>query len=144
MFVLDVSVTMAWCFQDEADAATESVLDQLQHDGAAVPAIWSLEVANVILAAERRGRITEAQATRFLDLLRQLPISVDEAATDVPAVVAVGRRHGLSSYDAAYLLLAQRLGVPLATLDRPLAEAAGRAHVPLLIHPQGSEAAPAP
>jgi predicted nucleic acid-binding protein len=132
VFVIDASVTMAWCFADEATAATESLLDQFSADEAVVPAVWPLEVANVLLVAERRRRLTEAQASRFLDLLQQLPISVDEDPTDLAAVVAAGRRHELSSYDASYLVLAERTGAPLATLDRRLADAASRAGVRLL------------
>ena len=135
MFVIDTSITMAWCFEDESTEATDAVLDRLGEDVAAVPAIWPLEVANVLLVAERRGRVTEAQASRFMGLLGQLPVETDDSPTDLAAVVAAGRRHRLSSYDASYLVLAERLGAPLATLDVALAEAAQRAGVPLLIQP---------
>jgi predicted nucleic acid-binding protein len=133
MFVIDASVAMAWCFEDEATPATEAVLDLLGNDHVVVPAIWPLEVANVLLVAERRGRLTEAQASRFLELLAQLPINVDTSPTDMAGIVATGRRHTLSSYDAAYLHLAERLGATLATLDKPLAKAARKAGVQLLI-----------
>jgi predicted nucleic acid-binding protein len=133
MFVIDASVAMAWCFEDEATPATDSVLDLLGNDHVVVPAIWPLEVANVLLVAERRGRLTEAQASRFLELLAQLPINVDTSPTDMAGIVATGRRHTLSSYDAAYLHLAERLGATLATLDKPLAKAARKAGVQLLI-----------
>jgi predicted nucleic acid-binding protein len=129
--VLDASVASAWCFEDQATPAAEAVLDRLSDDAASVPPIWELEVANVLLVAERRGRLSEASATRFLDLLRRLPIVVDEAQ-DLWVVMAAGRRHGLSSYDATYLVLAERLGAPLATLDHGLAQAATAAGVPLL------------
>src|SRR5664279_2945569 len=79
--VIDASVTMAWCFDDEATPLTDGVLDRLREDEAFVPSLWQLEVANVLLGAERRGRITEAQATRFLDLLMQLRIRVDQSLT---------------------------------------------------------------
>jgi predicted nucleic acid-binding protein len=134
MFVIDTSIAMAWCFEDEATEATDTVLDLLRNDQAVVPAIWPLEVANVLLVAERRGRLSEAQASRFLELLTQLPINVDTSATDVAGVVAIGRRHTLSSYDAAYLLLAERLGAALATLDKVLAKAARKAGVHLLVN----------
>jgi len=133
MFVIDTSVAIAWCFEDEATPATEAVLDRLREDQVVVPAIWPLEVANVLLVAERRGRLTEAQASRFLELLAQLPINVDTSPTDMAGIVATGRRHTLSSYDAAYLLLAERLGAALATLDKPLAKGARKAGVQLLI-----------
>jgi|SRR5690348_13123382 predicted nucleic acid-binding protein len=131
--VVDASVTMAWCFEDEATAATDAVLDQLRTDEAAVPAPWQLEVINVVLGAQRRGRLTEAQAMRFLGLLGQLPIRVDTLPVDVHEVHAVAARHGLTAYDAAYLVLAERLSAPLATLDEPLAAAARNAGVTLLI-----------
>jgi predicted nucleic acid-binding protein len=131
--VVDASVAMAWCFTDEASAATDAVLGRLASEGGLVPDLWRLEVVNVLLAAERRSRISEAQASRFLGLLDELPISVDLAATDSVAVLATGRRHGLSAYDAAYLVLAERLGAPLATLDSALSAAALRAGVELLI-----------
>lgn len=135
MFVIDASVAMAWCFEDEVTDDTEAVLDRLRSEQAIVPAIWPLEVANVLLVAERRGRISEAQINRFIRLLGQLPIKRDDAGSDLAGVVATGRVHGLSSYDASYLLLAERAGLPLATLDARLGGAATQAGVPLLIAP---------
>lgn len=131
--VVDTSVTMAWCFEDEATDVTDEVLDRLRDEEAVVPALWQLEVTNVLLAAERRGRITEAQAIRFLDLLTQLRIRVDMSVTNVTAVLAAGCRHRLTAYDAAYLLLAERIGAPLATLDGNLMAAARTAGVELVI-----------
>lgn len=136
VFVLDTSLTMAWCFEDEATPDTDAVLDRLGTDAAVVPAIWPLEVANVLLVAERRGRLSEAQSSRFAGLLAQLPIDIDDHPADIAAHAALGRRHELSSYDASYLALAQRIGATLATLDRPLAGAAARAGVDLLIPAQ--------
>lgn len=135
MFVVDASVTMAWCFEDDATEATEAVLDRLRSERALVPAIWPVEVANVLLIVHRRGRVNEAQIGRFVRLLAQLPIDVDETSADVASLVALGRTHELSSYDASYLLLAERAGLPLATLDDRLAKAAARAGVPLVIPP---------
>ena len=131
--VIDASVTMAWCFDDEATPWTDAVLDRLREEEAFVPALWQLEVANVLVGAELRGRITEAQATRFLDLLMQLRIRVDQSFTNVTALLAAGRRHRLTPYDAAYLLLAERIGAPLATLDGTLIAAARAAGVELAI-----------
>jgi len=131
--VVDTSVTMAWCFEDEATDKTDSVLDLLRDDEAVVPALWQLEVTNVLLVAERRGRITEAQSTRFLDLLTQLRIRIDMSQTNLNALLATGRRHQLSAYDATYLLLAERIAAPLATLDGNLIAAARTAGVELAI-----------
>jgi predicted nucleic acid-binding protein len=131
--VIDTSLTMAWCFEDEATDDTDAILDRLLQDEAIVPCLWEFEMTNVLLVAERRARITEAQAARFLDLLTQLPIRIDVSPTDVTALLAAGRRHGLSAYDAAYLVLAERLAAPLATLDDVLATAGRNAGVDLLI-----------
>lgn len=133
--VVDASVTMAWCFEDEATAATDAVLDRVAGEGAVVPALWVSEVANVLVVAERRRRITEAQSRQLLGLVQQLPIDVDPFPVDPAALVAVGRQHGLSAYDAGYLLLAERLGAPLATLDADLARACRSAGVTLLAAP---------
>lgn len=124
---------MAWCFEDEQTDATEAVLDMLQHDEAWVPAVWPLEVANLLLVAERSGRLTEAQASHFLALLNALPIEVDQTGSDTAGIVATGRRHHLTSYDASYLVLAERSGAPLATVDAKLATAARDAGVRLLL-----------
>ncbi len=120
---------MAWCFEGEADPVADAVLDRLATDDSVVPALWKLEVANVLLAAERGGRFTQAQIARFVGLIDLLPISIDSGEHDLLHVIGVGRAHGLSSYDTCYLELAQRLGVSLATLDRTLVEAARSAGV---------------
>ena len=134
MFVVDNSVVMAWCFEDEASTYTEGVLDQLRGTQALVPVIWPLEAANVLLIAERRDRLTEAQAAHFAQLLQGLPILVEEAdvARTLGPILAVGRAHRVSAYDAAYLELAARQGLPLATQDSRLRKAAGNAGVALL------------
>lgn len=131
-FVVDTSVTMAWCFEDESTEQTEAVLERLRHETAVVPALWQLEVANVLVVAERRGRLKEAQAAHFLGLLERLRIELDPAPGDTHAIIAAARRHGLSAYDAAYLVLAERLALPLATLDDPLRTACHSAGVPVL------------
>lgn len=126
---------MTWCFDDEASPAGDAVLARLAQVEAVVPMQWQLEVTNVLLVAERRGKITEAQAARFLELLGRLPIQVDDTPVDITGVLALGRRHGLSAYDAQYLWLAERRAASLATLDGRLAEAARAAGVPLLLDP---------
>ena len=133
-FVLDCSVAMAWCFADETDAVADSVLDRLSEDTALVPSVWPFEVANVLLVAEWRGRIKAADAARFLDLLSALPITIDETTRERAwgPIVSLGREHGLSSYDAAYLELAMREGVPLASRDATLRSAAEASGVPVM------------
>jgi predicted nucleic acid-binding protein len=132
VMVVDASVAMAWCFDDESTDQTDEVLERGVASGMAVPAVWPLEVANVVLGARRRGRLTEAQASRFLGLLAQLPIEVELPATGIADLVALGMLHNLSSYDAAYLALAETRGAPLATLDQALAAAARDAGVVVL------------
>lgn len=131
MYVLDASVTMAWCFDDESAALAERALDLLVEDEALVPSLWTYEIANVVAVAHRRDRLTEAAATRFVDLLQQLPIVVS-GDVDLAALVDAARRHGLSAYGAAYLTLAAQHGLPLATLDERLAARAVEAGVALL------------
>lgn len=131
--VVDASVALAWCFEDEATPSTDAVLDEVVRDTALVPSVWELEVVNALLVAERRSRVTELQVGRSVQLLGQLRIVVDLTPTDPKAVVAAGQRHRLSAYDAAYLLLAEREGHPLATLDKDLGDAARSAGVPLII-----------
>jgi predicted nucleic acid-binding protein len=131
-FVLDASVAMAWCFEDEASPLSERVLDLLIADRAVVPDLWTQEVANVLLVAERRGRLSEADAARFAQLLVQLPIEVDSSPSHLATLLALGREHRLSAYDASYLSLAQRRGLALATLDATLAAAARQSGVALI------------
>ena len=109
------------------------VLDRLAHEEAHAPGLWELEVANVVLLAERRGRLSEAASARIIERLRDLPIRLSPNSPRLHHVLEVGRRYGLTSYDAAYLTLAQQLNLPLATLDRDLAAAAGLADVELVI-----------
>ena len=130
--VLDASVTMAWCFEDEKGELTEGLLEALAEGGeAAVPGIWVYEVANAVAGALRRRRITEAAGASFIKDVQALPIQVDaEGERRVfEAAFQVARRHGLTVYDAAYLELAMRRGLPLATLDGELARAAREAGV---------------
>lgn len=125
-FVLDCSVAMSWCFESEADGYTRAVMAALPSGPAVVPALWPLEVANVLLVAERRRRITRPDAAKFIDLLGELPIVVSGALAvhEIDRLMLLGREHGLSAYDAAYLQLALRERLPLATRDRALRAAA--------------------
>lgn len=117
---------MAWCFEDESTVLSNSILDKVAHAGATVPSLWSLEVSNVLLVAERRGRITRPQSEEFLTLLQALPIECDLLTGQRCFQHAMGlaRQFQLSAYDATYLELAQRLGLGLATFDTRLGDAA--------------------
>lgn len=129
--VIDSTIALAWLFEDERTPASEAVLDQLTDDEAVVPSVWPLEVTNALLDAESHGRLSEGQASRMLSLVAQLPITVDRSSDDSVAVHAAARRHNLSAYQASYLVLAERLGVPVATADATLSDAAHVAGVPV-------------
>ncbi len=133
-FVLDNSVVMAWCFEDECCARADAVLDQLGSKHAIVPAVWALEVGNVLVVAERRGRLSESDSIRFLAMLSALPIHTETETRQraVSDILFLARQYGLSTYDASYLDLAMREGLPLATLDKSLQRAAAQCEVPLL------------
>jgi len=133
--VLDASVAVAWCVDDESIALSENVLDLLASGGqAVVPAIWPLEVANALLVAERRKRITTAQVTAQLGRIARLPILVEPTPADraFGAVLSTARQHQLAEYDAAYIELALREGLPLATVDGNLGKAARDAGIRLV------------
>lgn len=133
-FVLDCSISMSWCFEDEATPGTDALLRLLLEDEALAPSIWPLEVVNVLLVAERTNRLTEAQTMRLIALLQSLPITVDESTSEqaMGNILSLARSHKLSSYDAAYLELATREGLPLATKDKKLIKAAKRSGLKIL------------
>jgi len=125
-FVLDASVTLAWAFEDEGGEYARSVLARLESEEACTTALWPLEISNGLLVAERRGRIDPAASARFTRLLLALPILVDPAdrRRTFEQTRILARRHHLSAYDAHYLELAVRHGIPLVTLDKDLRQAA--------------------
>ena len=132
-FVLDTSVAMAWCFEDEANLYADAVLDSLIDNVALAPSIWPLEVGNVLLVAERRKRISQSDSMRFLELLNSLPIKVEILSEQrmFEAILNLARKQKISSYDASYLDLALQTGFKLATLDQSLRKAAARCGVAL-------------
>lgn len=132
-FVLDGSVTLAWLFHDEMSSYADAIVAKLPAVEMLVPRLWHLEVANVLLAGERRGRCTQADTTTWLNFLSELPIVID-GETEARAwtgVVNLARQHALTTYDATYLELAIRAGVPLASLDAELKRSAQAIGVPL-------------
>lgn len=129
-FVLDASVAACWLFEDEDHPHATEALARIRTDEARVPNLWWFEVRNTLLVNERRGRLTEADTAAFLGALSRLAISVDR--TPGEDVLALARRHRLTVYDAAYLELARRADLPLATIDRELAGAARAEGVALI------------
>lgn len=128
--VVDSSVSAAWCLKDEANAAADAVLAVLGAGGGVVPALWMVEMANILVMAERRGRMVPGDGERAIELLARLPLRIDPADSGTMGRVrTVAREQKLTAYDASYLELASRLGLPLATFDRDLAEAGRRVGV---------------
>jgi predicted nucleic acid-binding protein len=124
--VLDSSATLAWIYSDETTEAIRQVFDQLSQDGAWVPAIWRLEVAGILQMGMRRGRHDLAFRDATLADLALLPINLDPETDGQAwgATLRLAERHRLTPYGAAYLELAQRRALPLATLDSDLRAAA--------------------
>ena len=133
-FVLDCSVAVAWLFEDEARPETDALLDRAMESGALVPGLWRLEVGNVLTQAERRRRIDPSKVASYVDVLAELPIATDTETEEraLREILALARQEHLTTYDAAYLEVAMRRGIPLATLDRALGRAARRVGVDTL------------
>jgi predicted nucleic acid-binding protein len=136
-FVLDASIALSWCFDDEASPYTWSLLERLEQETAHVPSLWALEMSNILILAERRKRISYAHVILSLELIGSLSIQVDEE-TSYRAFRAfhetsqLAYKEKLTSYDASYLELALRLGIPLATKDKALAKIAKKLGVILI------------
>ena len=128
-FVLDASVAIAWCFPGDPTEDTpysRHILQELASSDAIVPEIWAFEIANSIFVSySKRKRISELQIKEYLDLLRALPIHVEAQNLWLNVELeSLARRQNLAAYDVAYLALAQRKGLPLATSDAALRQAA--------------------
>lgn len=132
--VLDCSIAVAWCFEDEITPEIDALADRVRQEGAVVPSLWHLEVGNALLQAVRRGRIATAALQTRVEALAELPIVTDEETTRRAwrEVLALALAERLTTYDAAYLELAARRGLPLATKDADLRAAARSFGVPLL------------
>jgi predicted nucleic acid-binding protein len=133
-FVIDASMAMAWCFQDEATPSTKRLLERMGNETAAVPAWWYLEITNVLALAERRKRITPAKVAQFIALVESFDLEVDDQAPSraFAHLLPLCRNHELTSYDAVYLDLVLRLQLPLASVDDDLRAAAKAVGVKVL------------
>lgn len=134
VLVLDASITVSWCFPDRRTDFTKRVLQEIVSGFAVVPGIWALEVGNALAASERKGYLKPPQLEAFLRDLDDLPTQVEHHTPDqaLGRTLEVAREHRLSTYDACYLELAERMRLPLATLDADLAKAAREIGVGLL------------
>lgn len=130
-FVLDASISAVWALADESSPLADLAADRLKNENALVPPLWWYEVRNLLVVNERRRRMTVEDSARYLELLSSFPIQVDPVE-DEQAVLRSAREYRLSFYDAAYLAVAQRNRIPLATLEKALQAAALAAGIPLL------------
>jgi predicted nucleic acid-binding protein len=132
-FVLDASVTLTWAFPDEMHPMATRAAELLEKGlgSARVPALWWFEVRNILLVSERRGRITAEGTAEFLQSIAPLEIEAEEAKNE-GSLFRLARKHRLTIYDAAYLDLAARGGIQIATLDKALRNAAVAEGIPLL------------
>jgi predicted nucleic acid-binding protein len=134
-FVLDCSVSVAWCFGDQRNSYVDSVLESFTKGyEALVPSIWILETINLLVVSERRGRLAESESAHFFELYSCLPISLERTMENVSAyksILHLAREHDLSAYDAHYIETALRYGIPLATQDSSLRAACKRSGVPV-------------
>jgi predicted nucleic acid-binding protein len=132
-FVLDASVVTSWALSHEDEPAATAALMRAKDDSCAVPALWRFEIRNALLMAERRKRLNSAETDKFLSDIADLHIDED-FSPDEAELLRLARSHKLTVYDAAYLELARRKSIPLATLDRVLARAARTEKVSVVGH----------
>ncbi|MCB1622690.1 MAG: type II toxin-antitoxin system VapC family toxin [Thiothrix sp.] len=128
MLVLDCSVALAWLLPDESSAYADAAMAALKEEGAMVPPLWIQEVANVLLVAIRRGRIAQDAALEFAEQMNFIGLRLSDQKPEIdhlPWLIEFGAEHGLTAYDASYLLLAIEQDAKLATLDKRLAAVAG-------------------
>lgn len=132
--ILDCSIAVTWCFEDEASDTCDALLERVRDVGALIPSLWCLELGNVMIQAERRGRITPADVAIRLELIGDLPIIVDNETSlrALHQILALARAYNLTTYDATYLELAIRHGLPLATNDKRLRSTSINAGVQVL------------
>ena len=133
--VLDASVALAWSFKDEVSPYAAHIVRSVKNARAVAPIIWPLEVNNALISAVRRGRIDELIANRIRNTLDRLPVDIDSEmaiASLGQRILRLGIEHSLSAYDASYLELAMRRGIPLATQDEQLMRAADAAGIDIL------------
>jgi predicted nucleic acid-binding protein len=127
--VVDFSIALTWCFEDEATPETDRLLERVRDEGAVVPGLWHLELGHVLLQAEKRRRISAREVAARLDLIAELPIAVDEDTTARAWHGTLALARALTAYNATYLELAVRRGYPLLKRDAALADATRRVGV---------------
>lgn len=119
-FILDASVAMSWCFEDEMDEYSQNILNNIEQFNALVPALFFIEVSNVLVLSEKRNRLTAADSTRFVDILDRPCIGISDLIFSIQEITNMARYTKLTSYDVIYLMLAMHTGLPIATKDNAL------------------------
>ncbi len=134
-FVADNNIIMSWCFDDRTTDYTDAILNSLQNASAFVPAIWPLEVGNVLVISERKKIISKTDTIRFLAEIENLPIKIEQETPErmLKDILSLAREYTLTTYDASYLDLAIRKNLPIATLDTGLLAAALRCEVSIYL-----------
>lgn len=132
--VLDASITLAWCFKDEATTETNALLINSSNETFYVPHLWSLEVGNILISAERKNRINYADIVHFIGLLDKLNIQIDHETHGKAFhdILTSAHSEKLTTYDSAYLELAMRRGCSLASKDQELCKAAAKLGVTVI------------
>lgn len=131
-FVLDASATMVLVMDDEPEEPVIPIVSALRDGDAVVPGLWRFEVANALDTSRRRGRIDDAGFAYILGLVESIRVAQDADPPSIGSVLGLSREHGVTAYDAAYLSLALRRALPLATTDRRLRAVAEKCGVPLV------------
>jgi predicted nucleic acid-binding protein len=132
--VIDASIALSWCFADERSYQSQKILEKVILNGAVVPNLWHLEVCNSLLIGEIKGRISYENVVEQLNSLEEIPVEVDVQTSTAAwgAVSRIARAHKLTSYDAAYVELAERYSLELATRDKAMIRAATKLNIPVL------------
>lgn len=131
-FILDCSVAITWCFEDENNDYSKFVLNYCMKHGATVPSLWKLEITNTLLVSEKRNRLYIADTVKFIDLYNSLPLNISNFNFSIHEIIQGARSNNLTAYDATYLLTAMHEGLPIATNDKALIKACHNNGVPLL------------
>lgn len=131
-FILDCSVAITWCFEDEKNEHSKFVLNYCMKHGSTVPYLWKLEITNTLLVSEKRNRLHIADTVKFIDLYNSLPLNISNFNFSINEITQSARANNLTSYYATYLLTAMHEGLPIATNDKALIKACHNNGVPLL------------
>ncbi|MBX7147813.1 type II toxin-antitoxin system VapC family toxin [bacterium] len=129
--VIDCSIAMSWCFEDEISEEADKILNEITRYELVVPVLWWFEISNVLVVAERKKRMKSAHSNQFIRTLKMYPFTVDTLQVEhrLDDILAFARKHLLTFYDASYLELAHHMDCALATKDKALIKACSEAKI---------------